>query len=254
MKLGAARALAYRVELVIWMLSSTLPLLLLPLWFAVAATAPIAGFRTSHFTAYFLAGFVVRQLVGGWASWTINEEVRTGTLSLRLLMPIHPAWAYATESLASVPLRGLLAVPVAAIALVFAPTSHVSTDPATWMMVPFALIGAWAIELLSHLAIGALSLWLQQSVRVFDVWSTGFFLFSGYLVPVSLFPAWLRPVIDWLPFRSVHGFPVELITGGLDPERAARMLGAQWCWVALVALLAAVAWKRGLRHYAAYGG
>ena len=254
MKMGVARAVAYRAEFFIWMLTSTMPLIMLPLWYAVAAEAPIAGFGQSRFTAYFLVGFVVRQVVGAWASWTINYEVRMGTLSQRLLRPIHPVWAYATENLASIPLRGLLAVPVALVVLLFVDTTHVATDPIRWLLVPLALLGAWGIGFLVHVSIGAMSLWMHQSIKVVDVWTALFYVFSGYLVPVALFPAWLRPVPDWLPFQYEHGYPIDLITGVLSVEEALRMLGAQWCWVAIMGMLAAVLWHRGLERYGAYGG
>ena len=253
-KLGLASAMAYRAELVVWMLTSTMPLIMLPLWHAVAEEAPIAGFSSNRFTAYFLAGFVIRQMVGNWASWTINYEVRTGSLNRRLLRPIHPLWAYATESLASIPLRSLMALPIALVLILVTSSGHLARAPLLWLMAPVSVFGAWAIGFFAHVAIGALSLWIHQSIKVVDIWSAGFFVFSGYLVPVALFPGWLRDVPDWLPFQYMHGFPIDLVTGALEVEEAARMLGAQWCWVGILALLAATLWQRGLRRYGAYGG
>lgn len=254
MKLGAAQGMAYRAEFFIWMLTSTMPLIMLPLWYAVAEEAPIAGFGTSRFTAYFLAGFVVRQLVGAWASWTINYEVRSGALSQRLLKPIHPIWAYMTENLASIPLRGLLAVPAVVLVLAFVDTSHIARGVLTWLMVPLSLIGAWGIGFLVHVSIGALSLWMHQSIKVLDVWTALFFVLSGYLVPVALFPESLRWIPAWLPFVYQHGFPIDLITGVLSHREALRQLGAQWCWVAIMLMVATTLWRRGLRRYGAFGG
>jgi len=249
-----AKAMAYRGELIVWMLTSTMPLIMLPLWHAVAEQAPLAGFSQSRFTAYFLAGFVIRQMVGNWASWTINSEVRTGALNRRLLRPIHPMWAYATESLASIPVRSLLALPVAVLALALTQAGHLARHPLLWVMAPLAILGAWAIGFFAHVAIGALSLWMHQSIKVVEVWSAGFFIFSGYLVPVALFPSWLRSTPDWLPFQYQHGFPIDLVTGALSVEQAAHALGAQWLWVAILASLAMLLWGRGIKRYGAYGG
>lgn len=254
LKVGVAQAAAYRAELLIWVLTSTMPLVMLPLWHAVAEEAPIRGFGQSRFTAYFLAGFVVRQVVGAWACWTINHEIRTGALSQRLLKPIHPIWAYATENIASVPLRAFIALPVGVAALLFTGGAHLARDLMGWVLVPLTLVGAWAIGFFAHVAIGALSLWIHQSVKVIDLWSAGFFVFSGYLVPVALFPSWLRALPDWLPFQYQHGFPVDVLTGAIAHDEALRMLGAQWCWVAIMALIAATVWRRGLRRYGAFGG
>ncbi len=254
LRVGMASAIAYRAETLIWVLTTTMPLIMLPLWHAVAEEAPVGGFGQARFTAYFLAAFVVRQLVGAWASWTINYEVRTGALSQRLLRPIHPIVVYATEALASIPIRGAVAVPVGLLAFLLTGGEHVARGAALWAMVPCALAGAWAITFFAHVAIGALSLWMHQSIKLMDVWSAGFFVLSGYLVPVALFPEVVRGLPPWLPFQYQLGYPVELLTGALTFDQALSALGAQWAWVAILGGLAAVAWNRGLVRYGAYGG
>lgn len=254
MRIGLASAIAYRAEIFVWVLTTTMPLIMLPLWHAVAEEAPIRGFGQSRFTAYFLAAFVVRQVVGAWAAWTINYEVRTGALSQRLLRPIHPLFAYAAENVASVPIRASVALPVGLGAFLLTGGEHVAREAALWAIVPLALIGAWAITFLAHVIIGALSMWIHQSIKLMDLWSAGFFVFSGYLVPIALFPDWLRPIPPWMPFAYQLGFPVELLTGALSAREALQALGAQWAWVAVLAALAAVVWRRGVRRYGAYGG
>jgi ABC-2 type transport system permease protein len=254
MRIGVASAVAYRAELFVWVLTTTMPLIMLPLWHAVAEEAPIEGFGQARFTAYFLAAFVVRQVVGAWASWTINHEVRTGALNARLLRPIHPVWAYATENLASIPLRAAIALPVGLAALLLTGGSHVARAGWEWAMVPLALIGAWGITFSAHVIVGALSLWVHQSIKVMDLWSAGFFVFSGYLVPVAIFPEWLRGIPPWLPYVYQLGFPVDLLTGALSFEEAWPQLAAQWAWVAVLVTAAAVLWRRGLRRYGAFGG
>jgi len=254
MRVGVASAVAYRAELLVWVLTTTMPLIMLPLWHAVAEEAPIRGFGQARFTAYFLAAFVVRQVVGAWASWTINYEVRTGALNARLLRPIHPVWAYATENLASIPLRAVIALPVGLAALLLTGGAHVAREAWAWVMVPLALIGAWGITFSAHVIVGALSLWMHQSIKAMDLWSAGFFVFSGYLVPVAVFPDWLRWIPPFLPFVYQLGFPVDLLTGALRFEEAWPQLAAQWAWVAVLVTTAAVLWRRGLRRYGAFGG
>ena len=175
-RIGFAEAAAYRAELFIWMLATTMPLIMLPLWHAVAEEAPIQGFGQARFTAYFLAAFVVRQVVGAWASWTINYEVRSGGLSARLLRPLHPVWMYATENLASVPVRAAFALPIGVVAFFVVEGGHVARDATSWLIVPVALSGAWAIAFLAHIIIGALSLWMHQSIKLMDLWQAGFSL------------------------------------------------------------------------------
>src|SRR5262249_46741373 len=88
-KVGFAEAVAYRAEFLVWMFSTTMPLIMLALWSTVAREAPVGRFGQKEFVAYFLVTFIVRQLTGSWAAWQMNFEIRNGTLARRLLRPIH---------------------------------------------------------------------------------------------------------------------------------------------------------------------
>ncbi|MBX7195141.1 MAG: ABC-2 family transporter protein [Sandaracinaceae bacterium] len=254
MRIGFHEAMAYRAELFVWMLTTTMPLVMLPLWLAVAETGPVGGYDGDHFVAYFLVAFVVRQLTAVWASYTLNYEVVHGTLAMRLMRPVHPFWSYAVESLSAIPLRLVIALPVSLIVLVVTAGRHLPSDPAVMLLGLLAIAGAWCIAFFANVAIGALSLFTQSSLKLVDAWLAGYFVMSGYLVPLSLFPPAIRDLPNWLPFRYQLGFPVELWTGALDRDAVFVQLGAQWCWVATLACLAAIVWNRGLARFSAVSG
>jgi ABC-2 type transport system permease protein len=253
-RVGFAEAVAYRAEMLVWVLATTMPLIMLALWSAVAADAPVGRFDQRDFLAYFLATFIVRQLTGAWVAWQMSYEVRTGALSMRLLRPIHPMVSYAVENLAAVPLRLVVAVPVAILALILLGTRTLPHSPLMWAVWCLAVLGGWLITFLANVIIGCLALWTGSSVKVMDVWLVAFMVFSGYLVPVELFPGGLRTLVTWLPFRYQIGFPVEVMTGAYALPAALVMLLRQWAFVLGLFLAATIIWKRGLRRFAAYGG
>ncbi len=256
LRVGFAEAVAYRAEMLVWVLATTMPLVMLALWSAVAEDAPVGRFGQSEFAAYFLATFVVRQLTGSWAAWQINFDVREGTLAMRLLRPVHPLVSYTAESIASMPMRVVVSVPVAFIALVTIGGRAVSHSSAAWGLWVFALVGGYSLTLLANLIIGCLALFLESSVKVMDIYLSAFFVLSGYLIPVELFPPVLRAATDWLPFRYQIGFPVELMTGAYDTNlgTAVLLLVRQWIMVGLFLGIAALVWSRGVRRFSAYGG
>ena len=253
-RVGFAEAVAYRAEMLVWVLSTTMPLIMLALWSAVAADAPVGRFDQRDFLAYFLATFIVRQLTGAWVAWQMSYEVRTGALSMRLLRPLHPMVSYAVENLAAVPLRLVVAVPVALLALALLGTRTLPHSTAMWAVWLAAVLGGWLITFLANAIIGCLALWTGSSIKVMDVWLVAFMVFSGYLVPVELFPGALRLLVAWLPFRYQIGFPVEVMTGAYSLPEALGMLMRQWAFVLGLFLAATIIWRRGLRRFAAYGG
>ncbi len=253
-RVGLAEATAYRAELVIWILSTTMPLIMLPLWQAVAEGGPVHGYDGDRFVAYFLGAFVVRQLTAVWAAWQMNQDIRTGTLALRLLRPLHPFWAYAVDSLAPMPMRLVIALPLAIVALVSTSGRWLVHDWRSALLVPLALLGAWCLSFAANLLIGALGLWLTQSLKIMDAWLAGYFVLSGYLVPLAVFPPWLAWLPAYTPFRYQLSFPVELLTGGVTYPSALPLLLAQWTWVLVLAGATALVWRRGVERVAIVGG
>ncbi len=258
MRIGFSEAVAYRGEMIVWMLATTMPLVMLSLWSAVASASPVVGegktWSSASFVAYFLCVFVVRQLIASWASWEINFEVRQGMLSMRLLRPIHPILSYAAANVAYMPLRFLVTLPVVVVLLLSPGASLVTRDWRLIVLFVVSAIGGWAITFFVNIAIGALSMFMESSVKIMDVWLAGFFVFSGYLFPLDLFPSWLKWATTWLPFRFQIGLPVEIITGVHDLRHALTLLLQQWAWVALFGFLAVTLWRTGVRRFQAFGG
>jgi ABC-2 type transport system permease protein len=254
LRVGFAEAVAYRAELLVWVLSTTMPLVMLALFSAVARDAPFGRFGQKEFVAYFVSTFIVRQLTSSWVAWDMNFEIRQGTLALRLLRPVHPILAFAAGNIAVQPLRLVVALPVAAIALVAVGSSQLPGDPALWAIWCAAMAGGWLITYLAGFAIGCLAFFTESSLRLMDLWLTFFFVFSGYMVPVELFPPSLRVLSDWLPFRYQIGLPVEIMTSAHGRAEALAMLARQWIWVVVLGVAAARLWRSGVRRFAAYGG
>lgn len=253
-RIGLASAVAYRAEMFVWILSTTMPLIMLALWSTVAREAPMGQFGEQEFVAYFLATFIVRQLTGSWAAWEINFEVRQGTLSSRLLRPVNPIVTYAVENLSAVPLRLVVALPVAAIGLYVVGGKLLPDDGLGWVGCTAAVFGGWLITFLVNVLIGSFSLFIESSEKLMDVWFAGFLVFSGYLIPVELFPEGLQRVGDWLPFRYQIGLPVELMTGRHGLHDGWALLGRQWLMVLGLLVAVTVVWREGTKRFAAYGG
>jgi ABC-2 type transport system permease protein len=256
LRVAFAEAVAYRAEMLVWVLATTMPLVMLALFSAVAADAPVGRFGQPEIIAYFLATFIVRQLTGSWASWQMNFEVREGTLATRLLRPIHPLLGYAIENIGAMPMRIVVSVPVAVVSLALVGGRAVSHSAGAWALWLFALLGGWLLTLLANLVIGALALFMESSVKVMDIYLAAYFVASGYLIPVELFPAGARAAFDWMPFRYQIGFPVELMTGAYDGrlDVAAALLAREWGMVLVLMAVTAWVWSRGVRRFSAYGG
>ena len=132
----------------------------------------------------------------------------------------------------------------------------VTHDGVMWALWFCSVAGAWLITLLVNFVVGSLAFFTESSVKFMDAWLVFFFVLSGYLIPVDLFPRAVRVVVDLLPFRYQIGLPVkEIMTGASTAGRPRlALLLRQWVWVAAMTAATLVLWRRGLRQFAAYGG
>jgi ABC-2 type transport system permease protein len=252
-RIGFAETVAYRAEFLIWMLTTTLPLVMLGLWTSVAAEAPFRGFASEDFVAYYLAALIVRNITGSWVVWQINEEIRQGTMSMRLLRPIHPFAGYAATHLSAVPLRALVAMPVAVIMLISSARGVLASSPADLGLFALALAGAWVLTFSVLVLIGTAAFWVQRSMGLADVYFGVFAVMSGYLVPLQLMPGWIQDVARYAPFRHMLSTPVEILIGRVHGTAALELVAFQWAWAAAAAAGALLLWARGIRRFEAYG-
>jgi len=253
LRVGFAEAVAYRAEFLVWILSTTMPFVMLALMSSVASEGKIEGFDQKDITAYYLATFLTRTLTGAWVVWEMTQEIRQGTMALRLLRPIHPFVSYASSNLAALPLRGMLAVPLLVVMLVVTPQG-LTHDIRFLAAAVLAIAFAWALNFLIMACIGCVAFYAESATSLFEVWLGVWMILSGYLLPLALFPAPVRAVNEYLPFRLMVDLPVSLMLGRLDGQAALTGLATQAVWIAGVGTLAMVLWRSGIRRYQAFGG
>jgi len=254
LRIGVAETVAYRAEFIVWMLTSTMPLIMLALWTSVAAEAPFQQYKSQDFVAYYLGLLIVRNLTGNWVAWQIMEEIRMGILSMRLLRPIHPFVAYGCSHIAALPFRSAIALPLTVILLLSSGASALTTDPLQLALLIPSLLLAWLITFGIFFALGCLGFWMTQAFGIINFYFAVWSIFSGYLLPLDLLPGPLGSAAKWMPFYSMLAAPVELMTKHLTTAQTLELLGRQAGWALACVALAMVVWRAGIRRFEAVGG
>lgn len=254
LRTGVASAVAYRGEFFVWILTTNLPLVMLALWMRVAADGPVGRFTSRTFVAYFLGVLVVRFLNGSWVVWELTFEMRDGALAPRLMRPLHPFVYYASQNLAQIPLRLVVASPIGAVMACLVGAAGVSHDPWQWAMWPATLFGAWMLQYCAMLAVACLGFYFDSALSVWELWMALGSVLSGYVVPIELLPGRMQEMALWLPWRFILSVPLETMLGLCDRGATLRGLAGQALWTTVFLALALTLWRRGLRRYEAFGG
>lgn len=254
LRVGVAETVAYRAEFLIWILTTTLPLVMLALWTSVADTQDFRDYSSADFVAYYLAGLIVRNLTGSWVAWQISEEIRMGAMSMRLLRPIHPFIAFSVSHLAAVPFRTIVALPITAALLLSSGASALTTEPAQLALVVPSLALAWLLTFSFLFALGTLAFVFTKTMALLNLYFGLFSLFSGYLMPIPLLPPVLREIAEYSPFRFMFSVPVELMTRSIETSELVWLMAGQLAWTIVTLATSLWVWRLGLRRYEAVGG
>jgi ABC-2 type transport system permease protein len=131
---------------------------------------------------------------------------------------------------------------------------QVTHDPLLVLLFFVAVLLAWLINFACMAIMGVAGFYVESSLSLWQLFFGFFYLLSGYLVPVSLLPGWLRTLAQVLPFRYMLSLPIEVLLGNFDRAAALWQVGVQLSWTAALLAVLALAWRAGVRHFNAYGG
>jgi ABC-2 type transport system permease protein len=240
----------YRAELILWVLSGSLPLILMGVWIQASEGGQF-GLSSVQFARYFLAVFVIRQFTVVWVVWEFEREVVEGKLSPRLLQPIDPVWHHVAshlgERVARMPFSFLLVV------FFFLLYPQAFWIPDLWHTCLFLLAVslAFALRFLTQYTFALCAFWTERASAIEQFYFLFFMFLSGMIAPLELFPAALRQVLLWTPFPYMIYFPASLLLG--LPVNVAQGFAAIIIWTILFYILNRWLWRQGLKQYSGMG-
>ncbi len=245
--------LEYRAGVLIWMLVNIMPLVMLAVWYSLSEEGPIGGYSQNDFVSYYLLMTWVRQMTNAWVIWELEYEIRHGDLSVKLLHPLNPIHEYIAAHLADKVFRFVVMLPLVFLAWWLFPTIHYDVTPITltWMIV--AMIAAWLIRFLAQYCFGILAFWISASITLNEIWFAASMLLGGIVAPIDLFPVSIQAVANYLPFRFMLSFPVEVVLGRLSSTEMMFGVAAMLCWVTIFVLLYRWLWAKGVKQFSAFG-
>lgn len=240
----------YRAEIFFWILSGSLPLILMGVWVQAAASGDFS-LDSRQFARYFFAVFLVRQLTTIWVVWEFEREVVEGLLSFRLLQPIDPVWRHVTrhwaEKLTRLPLLAILT------GLFFTLYPQAMWIPNPWHVVQ-ALIGivcSFALYFVIQYTFALCAFWTERASALQDLWFLFYIFLSGVVAPLDMFPDTVRQIVLLTPFPYGVYFPAAALVG--FPLPFFKSLLIVGIWIGVMTVVNRWLWRQGLKHYSGMG-
>lgn len=245
-----AYMLEYRAELFFWVLSGTLPLILMGVWIKAAQGGKF-GLSPIDFIRYFLAVFLVRQFTVVWVIWEFEREIIEGKLSFRLLQPLDPGWhhfaSHAAERFARLPFAFILII---LFFLLYPQAAWIPSLPnlLLYLLVVFL---AFILRFVSQYTFAMFAFWIERANAIESFWFLFYLFLSGLIAPLEVFPPLVRQVVLWTPFPYMINFPASILIG--LPVNVGSGLLAMLGWILLFLGLNRWLWRLGLKRYSGMG-
>jgi ABC-2 type transport system permease protein len=240
----------YRAELILWVLSGSLPIILMGIWMEAAQGGQF-GLKPVDFARYFLTVFIVRQISTVWVIWDFEREVVEGKLSFRLLQPIDPIWHHIASHVGERFARLPFSLALVGLFFLLYPQSFWIPSLSQVLLFAVAIALCFALRFLIQYTFAMFAFWIERAAAIEQFWFLLYLFLSGIIAPLELFPPAVREVVLWTPFPYLIHFPAALLIGlPVDPVRGfLTTLG----WLMIFFIWNRWLWRRGLKHYSGMG-
>ena len=240
----------YRAELILWVLSGSLPIILMGVWIKAAQGGQF-GLTPVDFARYFLAVFIVRQISNVWVIYEFEREIVEGKLSPRLLQPLDPVWHHIASHVAERAARMLFTLLLIVLFFILYPQAFWLPSLGRFLLFALALVLAFALRFVIQYTFAMFAFWTERATALDSFWSLFYLFLSGLIAPLKVFPEPVRAVVVWTPFPYMIDFPASLIVG--LPVDVARGFLSMVGWFLVFLGLNRWLWRRGLKRYSGMG-
>ena len=249
-------ALAYRAGVVSGLSIALLRILLLDVvWTAVySAQGSVEGPPPGELITFLtLAQLQLLVLQPSLVTY-IQRRIHEGQIGFDLVRPLpFLGQLFAQQAGATVGLVPfvLAALPFALLVGGLAPPA----SPSALIAWAISLVLAWLIATLVGLLMGLIAFWTVETLGVQVIYNFATQFLGGALAPLAFFPAVLRSLADWLPFRAIASVPIELYTGFRSgADGVAEALALQLLWIGVLGVVALFTWSQAKRAITVYRG
>lgn len=250
---------AYRVNFCLEIAGGILSILIVVfLWLAVyrfSGRAELGGFSLAEMITYLLGGGVINSFLLTTAeNPETSRAIQEGSLTNLLSQPISPYWVWLCRDLAGKSFLGLIGLAgYAVVSLFFKDLLVFCTDPLRLVLFAVALAAAALLQYLIFEALNLLAFWVENTYGLRFTMRVIMEVVGGAIIPLSFFPPTLQKAFALLPFPYLVYFPMQIYLDKIDLAEILAQLARIAAWMALLAGLNAVLWRKGLSRYTAMG-
>jgi ABC-2 type transport system permease protein len=246
---------AYKTEFVMSLIGSMINLFVLWfLWNAIFnayGAATLKGFTLPMMITYISISTILGLYSRSMIEYMIEEDVKTGFLSVMLTRPISYPLYYLFREIGKIIFflmtRGLIIILISVLIFnIYSPSNPIFF---------LSMILGFFINFFMVFLTGLWSFWSSGSI-----WGIRYTrivvseILSGAIIPLYLFPNWLSQISYALPFQAIYSIPLLIYIGKITNLEIFNSLLTQIFWIIFLGILCLVGWKIAKKKTTSQGG
>lgn len=214
-------------------------------------------FDKGDMIVYIFLTFLTGQIIGSGGTYDIGQEIKDGTIAMRMIKPISYNSTFLFQELGNKLMEiGIIFIPLVAGVEIyrFFLTGSLQFDIAQFLLYLVCCVFAYLINFFFNISFGFTAfvfknLWGSNLLKNCIV---GFL--SGSTIPLAFFPEVFRNVLSVLPFASLSYTPVMIYMGMYTGWDIVFYLGLQIFWCIAFWGMSKLIWKAVVKHLCVQGG
>ncbi|MGH2532010.1 MAG: ABC transporter permease [Thermomicrobiales bacterium] len=216
-----------------------------------AEGATVAGYELIEIFTFVWIGQSMIMVVYLWSWWEIATAIQTGDIVTDLMKPIDYYLFWLSRDLGRAACHAITRMSPTLLMGALLYDLALPSSPGRWLVFALSVTLAVVVSFSVRFIFNISAFWFVDVRGMHYVQYLLTTFFSGMLVPIAFFPAWLRVLSEWMPFRSIIMVPVDVALGR---GNAALMLVLQGFWAVALGILAHLILRRAIRKLEVQGG
>jgi ABC-2 type transport system permease protein len=250
------RSIAYKLEYYTGLANAFLYIFIFTsVWKSVARDSPSAlgSWTGDTLVQYAILSTLIKVSYGRNES-LLTTKIKSGDIAYDILKPYNIILMYVSDSL-GVSLFQMLARAVPLLIFSFLTLGSV---PSLSISQILQFLPVYALSFMIFLSIGfglsSLAFFFTEVFSFMILYSALVTLLSGSVIPISLFPEYLIPIISWTPFPYLYYYPTAVLIG-VKIDISYTDLILRYCMqLGIVAFLSYILYSSGIKKMEFAGG
>ena len=212
------------------------------------------GVDLSQMVTYGVMGMALELFIWSRPQWYMANQVKSGAIDTDLMKPLDFHFYMLARSVGETLIGiAVLALPALLIAYL---VLDVQFPPDLWAGSLFTVSLVLGFLLLFHLnfILGSLSVVALDIRHISWAYFSLIRFLGGQIVPLWLFPSFIRALAEVLPFQGTYFLPISIYIGRLSGMDAIRAIEFQLVWLVALVVVSRMLWGWAYRRLVVQGG